>query len=165
MNIKNFFEKHFVILTSRNRPNIPGRFSYGKISIWHRTVIGWVLSILLIIAIIFSSKLIPGCDSKRAIGLSRYNISNQWRCKFHYMNGVIQGNFTAKNENAQLIHSSNIENGTVVFQLYNSKGNLLSSFSANNTTDTIKGVFEKGERYRVLATVTKAKGRFNFKLE
>ena len=81
MNLRHFFEKHFVMFTSRNRPNIPGRFSYGKISIWPRTFIGWVLFILLLLAIIFSSKLIPGCDSKRAIGLSRYNISNQWYCK------------------------------------------------------------------------------------
>jgi len=97
--------------------------------------------------------------------MTRINFSNQWRCKFRYLNGGIQGGFTAKNDNTRLIHSSNIENGTVVFQLYNSKGNLLSSFSANNTTDTIKGVFEKGERYRVRATATKAKGRFDFKME
>jgi len=76
MNLRHLFEKHFLIFTSRNRPNIPGRFSYGKISIWPRTVIGWALLILLFIAIIISSKLIPGCDSKRAIGLSNYNNSN-----------------------------------------------------------------------------------------
>ena len=166
MNLRHSFEKHFILFTSKNRPNIPGRFSYGKISIWPRTFIGWVLSILLLIAIIFSSRLIPGCDSKRtAIGLSRYNISNQWRCEFRYLSGGIQGGFTAKSDNAQLIHSSNIENGTVVFQLYNGKGNILSSFSAKNTTDTINGVFEKGERYRVRAIATEAKGRFDFKME
>ena len=165
MNIKHFFDKHFVIFTSRNRPAISGRFSYGKISIWPRTIIGWALTILLFIAIIFSLKLTFGYGSRQAIGFSNYNISNQWNCKFHYLNGGIQGGFTAKNENAQLIHSSNIENGTVVFQLYNSKGNLLSSFFANNTTDTIKDVFEKGERYSVRATAAKAKGHFDFKLE
>ena len=163
--MRQFFEKHFVLFTSRNRPNIPGRFSYGKISIWPRTIIGWVLTILLVIAIVYSSKIIPGCSSKLAEGLSRYNISNQWRCNFRYLSGGIQGNFTAKNDNAQLIHSSNIESGTVVFQLYNGKGNLLSSFSATNTTDTIKDIFEKGTRYRVRATATEAKGRFNFKME
>ena len=162
MNLRHFFEKHFTL----NRPNTPGRFSYGKISIRPRTFIGWVLLILLLITIIFSSRLISGCDSKRtATGLSRYNISNQWRCNFHYLSGGIQGNFTAKSDSAQLIHSSNIENGTVVFQLYNSKGNILSNFSAKNTTDTINGIFEKGERYKVHAIATEAKGQFDFKME
>ena len=68
MNLRHFFEKHFVIFTPWNRPNIPGRISYGKISIWPRTIIGLVLFVLLLIAILFSSKLIPGWDLKRAIG-------------------------------------------------------------------------------------------------
>ena len=47
MTPKAFFEKHFKMYTSQNRPNIPERFSYGKISIWHRTIVGWVIHTLL----------------------------------------------------------------------------------------------------------------------
>ncbi|MDR2147050.1 MAG: hypothetical protein LBE91_11380 [Tannerella sp.] len=169
MNLRHFFEKHFVIFTSRNRPNIPGRFSYGKVSIWPRTVIGWLLTVFLILLIFFSSRLFSGTDSKRrghvGTGLSRTNFSNQWRCKFRYLDGGIQGGFTAKSDSAQLIHSSNLENGTIVFYLYNSKNSHLATFLANNTTDTIKGIFHKGERYKVNAFVSKAKGRFDFKME
>jgi len=46
-----------------------------------------------------------------------------------------------------------------------SKNNLLMTFPANNTTDTITGIFNKGERYIISATVSKAKGRFEFKME
>jgi len=169
MNIRSFFEKHFVVFTSRNRPNILGRFSYGKISIWPRTVIGWLSTVLLILLIIFSSRLFFGTDSKRqghvGTGLSRSNISNQWRCKFSYLDGGVQGRFTAKRDSAQLIYSSNLENGTIVFYLYNNKNTLLATFPANNTTDTIKGIFQKGERYKVSASVTKAKGRFDLRME
>lgn len=59
MKLRHFFKKHFVIFTPQNRPNIPGRFSFGKISIWPRTVIGWVLSISILIALLFLLKLIP----------------------------------------------------------------------------------------------------------
>ena len=99
------------------------------------------------------------------IGISSKNISNQWVYNFRYLDGRVNGIFTAKNDNARLIHSSNLENGTIVFQLYNSKNNLLMTFPANNTTDTITGIFNKGERYIISATVSKAKGRFEFKME
>ena len=169
MNIRYFFEKHFVVLTPRNSSNIPGRFTYGKISIWPRTVTGWLLTIILILLITFSTRLFVGTDSKRqghvGTGLSRRNISNQWRCKFSYLDGGVQGRFTAKRDSAQLIYSSNLENGKIVFYLYNNKNTLLATFPANDTTDTIKGIFNKGERYKVSASVTKAKGRFDFKME
>jgi len=169
MNLRHFFEKHFVVFTSRNRPNIPGRFSYGKISIWPRTVIGWALTIFFILLIIISSRLFFGTDAKwqgrTARNYSNTNISNQWHCRFSYLNGGIQGRFTAKSDSAHLIHSSNLENGTIVFYLYNNKNTLLATFPANNTTDTIKGIFHKGKRYKVNASVAKAKGRFDFKME
>jgi hypothetical protein len=47
-NLRIFFEKHFVVFTPRNRPNIPGRISYGKISIWPKTFIGFVLMVFFI---------------------------------------------------------------------------------------------------------------------
>ena len=164
-NIRHFFENHFVIFTPRSRPDIPGRLSYGKISIWPRTFIGWGLTILLIMVIFFPSKLIPGCDSKRKNGFSYINISNQWNCKFRYLDDGVQGWFTAKSDSARLIYSSNLENGTIVFCLYDNKNTLLAIFPTNNMTDTIKGIFHKGERYKVNATVKKAKGHFNFKME
>ena len=99
------------------------------------------------------------------IGISSDNFSNQWVYKFRYLNGEVQGKFTAESDNAQLIYSSNLEKGTIDFQLYNSKDSLLRTFSAKNTPDVIKGIFIKGEQYRVKAIVTKAKGSFDFKME
>ena len=58
MNLRKFFEKHFVIFTPRNRPNIPGRISYGKISIWPKTFIGFVVMVFLLFLLIFFSKII-----------------------------------------------------------------------------------------------------------
>jgi len=104
-----------------------------------------------------------GCTTR--IGAESRNFSNEWFYKFYYLNGEVAGFFTAKNDEAQLIYSSNLESGTIDFQLYDSKGSLLVTFSAKNTTETIKGVFVKGERYKVVATAMKAKGEFNFNME
>jgi len=162
MQIKYFFQEHFEVIRTRNP------LGY-KFKVLPKTVIGWVLTIFLILLIIFSSRLIFGTDTKwqgrTARNYSNRNISNQWSCRFSYLNGGIQGRFTAKSDSAHLIHSSNLENGTIVFYLYNNKNTLLATFPANNTTDTIKGIFHKGERYKVNASVTKAKGRFDFKME
>ena len=99
------------------------------------------------------------------LGLASYNIPNRWFNKFRYLNGGVSGYIKARKDNAQLIHSSELESGTIVFNIYN-KNNHLLTFHANNTTDTIKGVFVKGERYRITASATKARnGRFNFKME
>jgi hypothetical protein len=92
------------------------------------------------------------------------NKSNQWNCKFDYLNGGIQGRFTA-NEDARLIYTGNLEKGSIDFQLFNSKDSLLFTFPANNMTDTVKGIFEKGEQYKIHATAKKARGYFNLKME
>lgn len=76
-----------------------------------------------------------------------------------------QGLFTAKDDDAKLIYSSDLEDGAIVFQLYNRSDSLLMTFPASNTVDTLEGIFEKGQRYRVSATVTKANGSFDFKME
>ena len=57
-NLRFFFEKHFVVFTPLNRPNIPGRISYGKISIWPKTFIGFVVMVFLLFLLIFFSKII-----------------------------------------------------------------------------------------------------------
>jgi len=122
----------------------------------------------LFIIILFFIGLFSRCDSKQkrhfGISFSSYNISNQWNCNFYYLNGEVQGRFTAT-EDAHLIYSSNFEKGSIVFQLFNSKDSLLVTLPAYITTDTIRGVFEKGERYKINAIATKAKGSFNFKME
>jgi hypothetical protein len=92
-------------------------------------------------------------------------MSNQWVYKFHYLNGNVQGFFKAEKDDAQLIYSSNLENGSVDFQLYDSKGCLLLAFPANNNTNTIKDVFVKGERYKIIAIAKEAKGQFEFTME
>ncbi len=99
------------------------------------------------------------------IGVNTHNISNKWHYKFHSLDGRVQGRFTAKNDSAKLIYSSNIENGSIVFQLYDHADSLIATFPASSTIDTLIGIFEKGEKYKIRATATNAKGRFDFKME
>ncbi len=123
-----------------------------------------ILLLLLLFWYLFSERDIKSLGYE-GLKLVRYNYSNQWHCRFHYLNGGVQGKFTAKKNNAQLIYSSNIKSGKIIFQLYNSEDNLLFTFSANNTMDTIKGIFENGKQYRIRALATKAEGHFDFKME
>jgi hypothetical protein len=123
---------------------------------------------LMVLLLLFVWLNLGSCSSSSGslgTGISSDNFSNQWNYKFHYLAGEVQGEFTAQSDSAQLIYSSNLEKGTIDFQLYNSKDSLLRTFSAKDTTDVIKGIFIKGEQYRVKAIVTKAKGSFDFKME
>lgn len=99
------------------------------------------------------------------VGAETYNISNKWHYKFHYLDGKVQGRFTAENDNVKLIYSGNIESGSIVFQLYNHEDSLIATFPASSTSDTLMGIFEKGEKFKIRATATNAKGRFDFKME
>ena len=94
-----------------------------------------------------------------------YNISNKWHYNFRYLDREVQGRFTAKSDDTQLVYSSYLKEGTIIFQLYNSKDSLLVTIPANNMIDTIIGTFEKGQQYKIRATAIKAKGRFDFKME
>lgn len=99
------------------------------------------------------------------LGVYTYNTSNRWHYKFHYLDGSVQGWFTAKNDNAKLIYSSNIENGTIVYKLYDRSHNHIFTFPVGNTIDSLMGVFEKGEKYEIRAIATNAKGYFDFTME
>ena len=124
------------------------------------------LTVLLLIFVWLNLGSCPSSSGwSTGIGISSDNFSNQWVYKFRYLNGEVQGKFTAESDNAQLIYSSNLEKGTIDFQLYNSKDSLLLTIPANNTTNAIKGVFKKGEQYKVKATATEAKGSFDFIME
>jgi hypothetical protein len=103
-------------------------------------------------------------NSRYGLGVSSSNIDNKWNYKFQYLQGEVQGHFTAKDDDAQLIYSSEIEKGTVVFELYNATDSLLCTFPANNATDTINA-FVGGEKYRVKAIVKKAKGHFDMEMK
>lgn len=125
--------------------------------------------LILILALTVSNQL-PEKYSKyfnftTHIGTTTYNISNCWIYKFHYLNGGVQGQFSAETDNAKLIYSSNIERGTITFQLYNNADSLIATFPASNVVDTLMGIFEKGEKYEIRATATDAKGRFDFRME
>ena len=98
-------------------------------------------------------------------GATSRNFSNRWQYKFHYLDGSVQGWFTAKNDHAKLIYSSNIENGTIVYRLYRRSDSLIYTLPVTNTIDTLLGVFEKGEKYEIRATATNAKGNFDFRME
>ena len=124
----------------------------------------------VLILIFFLGNQLPDKYSKylkftTKVGASSYNISNKWHYKFNYLDGKVNGRFTAKNENAKLIYSGNIEEGTIVFILYNRADSIINTFPVSNITDTLVGFFQKGGKYKIQAIATKAKGRFDFKLE
>lgn len=98
-------------------------------------------------------------------GITRYNISNIWICKFKYLDGKIQGTFISKKSNSRIVYSCKTETGKVFFRLYNKNDSLLTILNNNNETDTITNIFVKGEKYRICAIASKAKGNFEFKME
>jgi hypothetical protein len=105
-----------------------------------------------------------GGDSRYGLRLLSSNVGNKWNYKFYYLQGKVQGYFTAKSDNAQLVYSSEIEKGTVTFELYNASDSLLRTFPANDNTGTING-FVKGEKYRVKAIADAAKGHFDMEMK
>jgi hypothetical protein len=126
-----------------------------------------ILRILVIIILCLSGsscKKSENNTSRYALGVSSSNVNNEWHYKFHYLHGKVNGNFTAKSDNSRLIYSSKIEEGIVTFELYNATDSLLTTFPANNATDTI-GNFVKGEKYWVKAIAEKAKGRFDIEMK
>ena len=99
------------------------------------------------------------------LGASSYNISNGWHYKFQYMDGTVQGYFTAKSDHAKLIYSSNIEEGTIIYQLGKSSDTHFVTLPVSNSVDSVAGVFEKGEQYEIRAIASQAKGQFDFRME
>jgi len=93
------------------------------------------------------------------------NLANRWHYKFGYLDGGVQGSFTAKSDAARLVYSGNIEEGTILYRVYDSSNNLLFTFPEQNALDTLSGVFKGGGRYTVRATATGAKGEFEFRME
>jgi len=140
-----------------------GKIAYVKIQL--SRPYQYTLTVILLIFVWLNLGSCSSGSGSTGIGISSDNFSNHWVYKFRYLNGGVQGEFTAQSDSAQLIYSSNIEKGTIDFQLYNSKDSLLHTFSVKNTTDALKGIFIKGEQYRVKAIVRKAKGSFDFKME
>lgn len=108
-----------------------------------------------------------GCfqNPKTGIGLSSRNLGNEWIYKFHYLNGGVSGSFTAKKEDSQLVYETNLQEGEVEFQLYDGANNLIATFDGRNVRDTLDGLFKMGEKYRVHALVSRAKGEFIVKME
>lgn len=99
------------------------------------------------------------------VGWSSSNYSNKWSSKFHYLDGDVVGSFRAKTDTTRLIYSSKLGEGKIEFQLYNSADSLLRSFSSESSSDTIIGIFEKGQQYTIIGDAQEAKGQFNFKME
>ncbi len=99
------------------------------------------------------------------MGASSTNLANRWHYKFGYMNGGVQGSFTARSDAARLVYSGNIEEGTILFQVYGPSDTQIFTFPEQNALDTLAGVFRSGQRYTVRATATGAKGEFEFRME
>jgi hypothetical protein len=98
--------------------------------------------------------------------MSSRNINNRWTYKYSSLTGSVSGGFVAKSDNSQMIYRSNLQEGNVEFELYDNAGNILATFSGNNTADTLDGFFRQGEKYRVRAKLKGAKrGNFFFKME
>jgi hypothetical protein len=131
-----------------------------------------IIAVIIIILggafILFIHRLL-GCQTKSVvigIGYRSFFFNNKWTYKYHYFTGKVSARFVAKSDNLQMIYRSNLQEGNVEFELYDNAGNLLVTFSGNNTADTLTGFFRQGEKYRVRARVNRAKkGNFFFKME
>lgn len=125
-----------------------------------------VIIITLGLTLLFFILRFSGCDSRVGTGLSSRNINNRWTYKYSSLTGSVSAGFIADDDNSQIIYRSNLLEGNVEFELYDNAGNLLATFSGNNTADTLDGFFRGGERYRVRARVKGAKnGNFFLKME
>jgi len=98
-------------------------------------------------------------------GASSANLANRWHYKFGFMNGGVQGSFTARSDAARLVYSGNIEEGSILFQLYGPSDTLIFTFPEQTGLDTLAGVFRNGQRYTVRATAKGARGEFEFRME
>jgi hypothetical protein len=137
-----------------------------SINAWLNTPKNAIIFITLVLALLFFILRFSGADSYSGTGLSSRNINNRWTYKYSSLTGSVSGGFVAGDDNSQMIYRSNLREGNVEFELYDNAGNLLVTFSGNNTADTLAGFFKEGERYRVRAKVKRAKkGNFSFKME
>lgn len=93
------------------------------------------------------------------------NIANRWHYKFQYLHGSVQGTFIANNDHTKLIYSSNIEEGTVVYHLYEGSDTHFVTLPIDNSVDSLTGIFKNGEKYEIRAIATNAKGAFDFRME
>jgi hypothetical protein len=124
-----------------------------------------VFSVMLILKTQFPEKYPNLLKFNTGLGVTSRNFSNRWQYKFHYLDGTVQGWFTAENDHAKLIYSSNIEKGTIVYRLFGRSDSLIFTLPVSNTADTLMGVFEKGDKYEIRATAKNAKGDFDFRME
>jgi hypothetical protein len=125
-----------------------------------------VIIIILGLILLFFILRFSGCDYRVGSNLSSRNINNRWTYKYRSLTGSVSARFVAKSDNSQMIFRSNLQKGNIEFELYDNSGNLLVTFSGNNTADTLAGIFRQGEKYRVRAKLKGAKkGNFLFKME
>jgi hypothetical protein len=133
------------------------------------TLIIAVIIIILGVAFILFIHRLLGCQTKIVvigIGYRSFYFNNKWIYKYHYFTGKVSARFVAKSDDSQMIYRSNLRKGDVEFHLYDKTGNILATFSGNNTADTLTGFFREGEKYRVRAKLKGAKkGNFFFKME
>jgi hypothetical protein len=99
------------------------------------------------------------------VGAITSNYANRWKYSFSYLDGSVQGRFTANSDHARLIYNSNIEEGTIEFRVYDNSNTLVYTFPIGLTTDTLMDAFENGRKYVVRANAIKAKGNFDFSME
>jgi len=128
------------------------------------------LIIVLLFVIYIHKTYFPGKHSSYSnfttrLGATSSNFSNTWHYEFQYLDGSVQGFFTAKNDHSKLIYSSNIEEGTIAYHLYEGSDNHFVNLPVGNSFDSLTGVFEKGRNYEIRAIASKAKGSFDFKME
>jgi hypothetical protein len=130
-----------------------------------------LILLLVIFAVFFVLKVLnPEKFSKyphftTRIGATSINSLHEWHSSFTYLDGSVQGWITARSGQTKLILSSYMEEGKIVYKLYDHTGTLQYSFPVGQPTDTLTGAFESGERYEIRATATQAKGSFDFRME
>jgi len=58
-----------------------------------------------------------------------------------------------------------MEEGKIVYKMYDHTGTLQYSFPVSQPTDTLTGAFESGERYEIRGHGYPGQGKFYFRME
>ena len=129
-----------------------------------------ILIIVMLLVIYIHKTYFPQKNASYSISTTRegarsINMANSWQYKFDYLNGCVQGSFIANSDHTKLIYSSNIEEGTIVYQLCEGSDSHFVILPVSNAIDSLTGVFEKGKKYEIRAIATNAKGSFDFRMK
>ena len=123
-----------------------------------------IISVVMVLVFTFGRlKVFDFDDIKPSYNVAQTKWGNTWNISFGELNGKKNHTFRLKNTNDILVYSSEIKEGTISFELYDTAGKLVDTF-ASNTADTLRNL-QTGQKYHLKVDAQKARGKFKIKVE